>query len=217
MDLIKIYGLRRTGTNYLQWLLKHNFENICLLNDQTHWKHGIPKHYNDVLVLSCFQNTKDYLFSKNMMDTCWGQKAINYILCVKDPYSWYLSICKWNNVDPFPLTKDKLSILYTWNYMMRQYERFYYKEQSVMYVQYEELIKDVEQDLSRVAQCFNLKLNKDIVDYDCDIYSGQSFDREYYLKSKYLKKYSIRDLLLMNDFLDQEYIQRFCYDPKITR
>ena len=38
--LLKIFGLQRSGSNYLQWLLEQNFVATRVLVDETGWKHG---------------------------------------------------------------------------------------------------------------------------------------------------------------------------------
>jgi len=43
MDAIKIYGMRRSGTNYFKWLIEHNFEAIVVAKD----KHNKPYTSND--------------------------------------------------------------------------------------------------------------------------------------------------------------------------
>ena len=40
MKVIKQYGLRRCGTNYLRWLVEHNFKDVIFLENQGGWKHG---------------------------------------------------------------------------------------------------------------------------------------------------------------------------------
>jgi len=42
MIYIKIWGLKRSGTNYLRWLLEENFRDTKVLMDIFGWKHGPP-------------------------------------------------------------------------------------------------------------------------------------------------------------------------------
>ena len=50
MQYIKIFGKERVGTNYLEEILKQNFNNIEVLTNQFGWKHGYPNFTNNDLV-----------------------------------------------------------------------------------------------------------------------------------------------------------------------
>jgi len=59
---IKVYGLKRSGTNYLEYLLEQNGFNVLFDSPETPWKHGPPINFTD-----------------------------KHICIIKDPYAWRVS------------------------------------------------------------------------------------------------------------------------------
>ena len=45
--VLKIYGLQRTKTNYLQKFLELNYDDILVLSNLSGWKHGFVKETID--------------------------------------------------------------------------------------------------------------------------------------------------------------------------
>ena len=68
--VIKVYGLLRTGTNYITQLIDLNYEAFSLSSIEGGWKHG-PCEYDP---------------------------DIKYVFMVKDPYSWVVSLFEWEKI-----------------------------------------------------------------------------------------------------------------------
>jgi len=216
MNFIKIYGLRRTGTNYLQWLLANNFRQLVVLVDAFRWKHGLPSNitpeqrYKFIDTIS----HKDYKLSADLQKFPGAEvlsDEIHYIMCVKDPYSWYISICKWSGLNPFPTDKDKLEKMYLWNYMGERYKKFCCggtNRETRIILRYEDLLSGLTEVLNTLSEITGLRLSTKtkVVDCDNDVYSGQSFEarRKFYIKKEYLCFYSPTDFAAMRDFIDAD-------------
>lgn len=67
-ELVKIFGLQRSGTNWLSFLIKENFNNVETLINTGGWKHG---HYMVPWSL---------------------QKEAHVATIIKNPYSWLVSV-----------------------------------------------------------------------------------------------------------------------------
>jgi len=219
MKIVKIYGLRRTGTNYLQWLLTNNFDRLVVLTDFPKWKHGLPVDFTVNNVKSAIDKNlltdRDYKLSSDLsvlphFNHSYTQEAVRHILCVKDPYSWYLSICKWKNIEPFPLTKDKLEQFFLWNYMGREYRKFvcYPISSRVLIVRYEKLLSDLYHVLRSFEYVLDLECPKTdyYIDNEHNVYDDKPFGkrRHFYVSKKYLDFYSREDFDRIKDFLDKE-------------
>jgi len=80
--MIKIFGLQRTGTNYLQELCKKNFPDKITIVHDFGWKHGpiayTPLHWVEE---SARKKAED--------------KEIDCLVIIKNPYTWIESIKKW--------------------------------------------------------------------------------------------------------------------------
>jgi hypothetical protein len=227
MKIVKIYGLRRTGTNYLQWLLANNFRQLVVLTDSMNWKHGLPTELTKKVVsrLSGSLTNKDYTLSTDLNELSnldLSEDSMAHILCVKDPYSWYQSICKWNGIDPFPLTNNKLEQLFLWNYMGEKYIEFkekYYPRPRTLVVKYEDMLSKPHRMLYGFAYVLGLDLISNpmrptqFVDNVNNVYDGTSFvkRRHFYATKKYLTLYFEKDFAMMRKFLDKKVIKRLGY------
>jgi hypothetical protein len=109
MIFFQQYGARRTGTNYLQALVEHNFNNVLLLST-FHWKHGHRKTQDemirrvypqypdlDVVSLHCYKGIcgkNDEIFSD--LSSAVIDNKMKTIVSVKDPYAWIDSMWRWS-------------------------------------------------------------------------------------------------------------------------
>ena len=65
---IKIYGLQRSGTNWLGFLIQENFKDVRVLVNEGGWKHGY------------------YIIPWSL------KKEVDIISIIKNPYSWLVSV-----------------------------------------------------------------------------------------------------------------------------
>lgn len=109
MIFFQQYGGRRTGTNYLQALVEHNFNDVLLLST-FHWKHGkrktdeemvlrvYPQYPDtDIVSLHCYKGIcgkDDDMF--NDLSNAVINNEMKTIVSVKDPYAWINSMWRWS-------------------------------------------------------------------------------------------------------------------------
>jgi len=110
MKFIKIYGLQRTGTNYMEWICKNNFKDVHVLSESnaTGWKHGSPisvkdidwtgLNWDDPVKIKkgeCKENIAQYLEEtlplKKKIEEADELNDFKYIFVFRDPWSWFAS------------------------------------------------------------------------------------------------------------------------------
>jgi hypothetical protein len=77
MKFIKIYGIQRTGTNYIEWLLNNNFSDchVLLEDNVLGWKHGKVKE-----TIDWSDTNKSYIdYHKKNLNTTFIIKYEDYI------------------------------------------------------------------------------------------------------------------------------------------
>lgn len=215
---VKVYGEMRTGTNYLVALIASNYPNISIYRSGFGWKHGAPRV--DVI--------KNW-YNKNGV-------PLKLILITKDPFSWVWSIIsgalrgilskqhilkdKKNKLKDLDLLTDKRvhkSLVDRWNKRNRVWletiEKFNldtgkYKLITGVHIPYVSLIRNAKQVLkSNLGKFKKPFANISKVVNPGNIVSGQSFNKDYYIKRRfmnslpkdlirYIKKHIDRDLVI---------------------
>ena len=100
MKFLKIYGLQRTGTNCMEWLMRNNFAHLHVFKDGNvlGWKHGRPPEVIDWSGMDWDNQPiipgiiEDYKLSikglEHEIQKAFDSDEILYLICVRDPYSW---------------------------------------------------------------------------------------------------------------------------------
>jgi hypothetical protein len=205
---IKIHGLLRSGTNYLDALLRRNFHVACLAPSEQGWKHGPCEYGTDLL----------------------------YLFVVKDPYAWLVSFRNWERlhrrsqtVEIGAFARDRLTherLRRAWNVgtPVEAWNRSLHGwlalegRPNTLFVRYEDLIRDTEGQLERVRERFGLARRGPRL---ADIHSRAdtwrtpnpraALDRGYYLNEKYLEEFDERALSALRAGLDHRLLARFDY------
>ena len=206
-----LYGLQRSGTNFLESLLKKNYR-IKFLNSNKDRSSPLQKHcrlyskkdiipepqyHNDIIVEnfenfeSLFDVTPDY-----------------YLVISKDPYSWYLSYRNWAKKCNWPEVNHHY--IEEYNLFYGKFLEFSNQTEKIIFVKYIDLLEDSNAVLKQLEARMNLKkniLSRFIRRKSIHVSQSSRFTEErraYYTDEKYLKEYSNEDLQLLNDFLDTE-------------
>ena len=79
-EILKVYGMPRTGTNLLQCLLTINFKAyVCDLGEHhTHylgWKHGVPPSEIILEYIKKYTNEQPYFIFTNRNYDCWSESV----------------------------------------------------------------------------------------------------------------------------------------------
>lgn len=161
MKNILIYGLQRSGTNFLETLLKSNYH-LHVLNYNKNRAHPLQKHfrlYDNKLAIPEAQYSNDLYFNsfKEYEDSLELNKEVDlYLVISKDPYSWYLSYTKWAKRCNWP------DVDY---HYLEEYQQFYSKwlqfskeNDRIVLLNYRNLILDTEIALKKLEDKYQFKL-----------------------------------------------------------
>ena len=213
-----LYGMQRSGTNFIETLLKKNFKVKFLNNNKDRssasQKHARlydekafipePQYYNDIHVKNI--NEFEKLLEVN---------ASYYLVISKDPYSWYLSYkawakkCNWGKVN---------------HHYIEEYHLFYRKfldlateSNRFIFIKYLDLIHNQELELESLANKMNLqkRLKSKLFNPKTKkVAQSKNFSNkklEYYLNADFLEKYSAEELKKINNKLDLKTVEELGY------
>lgn len=108
-----LYGIQRSGTNILETLWNNNFNKKIIVYEDD-YKYPTHKHYR---LYKTYVNYNDFDRDVKAVLKIPQNTKMNYIIMIKEPYSWLVSYkkwaikCKWENV--------------TIEHMMYEYNNFY--------------------------------------------------------------------------------------------
>ncbi len=166
--ILKIYGLPRTGTNALYWLLTLNFKNYtCDLSefgvDYLGWKHGVPPS-EDVIKAIVKQTQEQILFVFTKREYQSWKEAV----LTKHQGTWeFPSRFKsedcffYNTPNGFEVHKD---IEEFYNNKQNVYDEFALKRpETSIIINFEDLQKDQIQVVQKIKDKFDLDLSNNFI------------------------------------------------------
>ena len=202
MKYLKIYGLQRSGTNYLKWLLEQNFD-VFVLQNFLGLKHGRVEFLRD--------NEEIHLDLRFCTLTPEQKKEIRQIevpriAIRKNLYAWMVSFYKYQR---FNWNKNYKKIINAWIEADRHYQQY-----CTVYNYIDLLTKPVSM-LMFSESVFELKRrNKNFI-LSCDRtmprggddhsdswstkYDNKPFGADYYINKLYMKEIPILDKI--NEYL----------------
>lgn len=215
------YGLQRSGTNFLETLLKRKYQ-VHFLNSNKDRNAPIQKHFRlydekDIIPDPQYQND---IFISNFASFESLLKAVpNYYLVIsKDPYSWLLSYEGWAKKCNWPAVSYHYASEY--NLFYGKWLAFSKETERIKFIRYVDLIQDPSKVLGRLEAEMSLKKRflSGLVSNTVKIVSQSSAfsdeKRNYYLNEKYLESYSDEDLREVNALIDPNVISSLGYERK---
>jgi hypothetical protein len=229
MNIIKQYGLERTGTNYIKALLDVNCKDTRVLSNMfglKHEKFKLPNlnTYNpriDKNVITDLSNKEIEEIREKFI-----KEEIFYLVTIKNPYSWVVSYnnCNWINVNHGKLNKNKIiKYIKRWNEVNGDWVESLIKGKSdnTFGFIYEDLIYDPKKIVKEIANKFNIELSKNFKNIEKNMHPGtdvhgsknisnsQFNKKEYYLNQNY-KKEIPKDLIeLIEENMDNNILKSF--------
>jgi hypothetical protein len=215
------YGLQRSGTNFLEVILRRNFH-VHFLNSNKDRSSPLQKHfrlydeknivpepqYRNELVVRSFEH----------FESLFSVRADFYLVISKDPYSWFLSYNHWAQKCHWPDVS---------HHYIEEYNAFYGKllelsaqTDKFIFLRYFDLIKDAAGVLDRLEQRMSLRktfFSRIALSRPEKVSQSSRFTeekRKYYLEEKYLSQYDISTLQLLNSRLSSHVISRLGYQKK---
>ena len=213
------YGLQRSGTNYLETLLKKNYW-VRFLNSNQDRRSPLQKHcrlYKNKQIIPEPQYRNDIVVETfEQFESLFAIVPHYYLIVSKDPYSWYLSYrnwakkCKWPDVTHHYIEE--------YNLFYGTFLKFSSQSNKFVFVRYVDLIKDAGEVMNHLQ--IRMKLKKRLLAHlalrvpgkvsQSDAFTDET--RAYYLNGKYLEEYSAKDIKILNDLLDPQVTSLLGYE-----
>ena len=223
-----VFGLQRSGTNFLEQLLTQNVNQVTIVN---RWKpgDGIWKHAYDLENKPDNGSAVGLKGDKQKADMIGGR--IHAIYIHKHPYSWIQSITN-KHVDikktyPFVIenSEDPNMMLKELNIvklaeMHRDHTAYWLNKvanRKVYHLKYEDLIESEEKTeaiVNDIAEFFNRKLKHKHIRIPDKVSQSNKFteaDREKYKKYR-IETLTYEHIQKINSILNREHLQKQGYD-----
>lgn len=216
---VLLYGLQRSGTNYLEAVLRRDYP-VEFLNDPE--QRASPRHkhfrlYDDKHLIPDPQYHNDLkVTGLTSLERALGSVPDFYIVLSKDPYSWLISYKNWARRVSWPSVD---------HHYIQEYNLFYGKwlelardTSRIVFVRYIDLLRDRAAELKRMEYCLGIKRKFPrnlIPNWLRNINRGREFTgkrRSYYLKERYLDEYDLQELKQVNLLLDRRVVTGLGYE-----
>lgn len=253
--LIKIYGERNTGTNYLENLIRLNLD-VKILRGKTPdliWSLGnatkkmMPNLSREYSIIEIFEDA--YFKISSSHNFGWKHELITpirikeikeyknpiyFIILVKNPYSWLLSLYK------NPYSPEKINInfeqfliepfktlkrenhpdhfenpIILWNEKNKSYIQIK-KSLPAIIIKFEDILPDPKSAIDSISKQFNTKKRfddfKNITESTKEKPKNFSYYQNYYLKEIWKEKLDKKSIDIINKYLDEDLLNYFGYE-----
>lgn len=218
MKYIKIYGAKRTCTNFITWALRNNFLNVDLLVNELGWKHQLCEPVDWSMKNWCDEKGKGKpKISKERLQKLketYEDKKVRYVIVVKNPVSWYLSILRYEGKK-----KKRIDISILQRYIKKYIDWLSFLnsigERGIL-IRYEILLSSFEYTLDSVQKRFDLKrLYDPYIKPEKRFFRAnltkRNFDSSYYTDNKFLDQFDKKDLEVFNKMLPKDLMRGLGY------
>jgi hypothetical protein len=209
-----IKGLERSGTGFITNVLSKNLFNLTVVDDRKHLFLNGTKEVSRLAWESRSEYPNDTI-----------------ILCVKNPYSWYISYFEYWNRDKETrrrLEKHKYfcdrthscGMIKMWNVFYRSHLE---QPNQTFVIKYEDLLLQPKKVIDSISNKFSISKTRNFYNIERYInnYSGRqtnkdgSFSRkEYFLSKKYLEKIGLETINDIEESLDKELLDLLGYSKE---
>ncbi len=214
MKLIKIHGLQRTATNYVQMMLDKNFQDVLVGSNACGSKHG------QVFLANPNMNEEE-LFAKdhipnraNKFIAARKEGNLYFAITMKHPYSWVVSFAKYRSK---PINKRNVTfwINKKYNHLNSHFVDVLEKNPlNTVMLRYEDIVRDYRGMLKKIQKKFEFTPRGKFTDIVNEIrpkrnLSGKKFDKDFYKQHHYMKKLNPNILKLIRKDVSKRVIE-FC-------
>tara|TARA_R110002051_G_scaffold32786_4_gene73978 strand:- start:28955 stop:29770 length:816 start_codon:yes stop_codon:yes gene_type:complete len=203
---IFIHGLERTGTGYCTKLLQENLYNVELID--------VTKHH-------FFNPTSAIGKPPYQKDT----NLVKHVICVKHPYSWFLSYKKYNEVNCGGAVPGVNALTHnpphavcgthveTYNRLYNHWIDKCSNSNLIHIVRYEDLLENPEASIALLSSRFNLHTKGSSFTNPAEYLNnfsrhetdeGKFSRRDYYLKKEYMHDLSPENKDTINKVIDKK-------------
>lgn len=219
---ILLYGLQRSGTNYLETLINLNFPDCNFLNGESrneithkHFrlydnKKMIPEpQFNNNLSFKNFPEFENKLPPNKIPEL--------YIIVSKDPYSWFVSYRNWSKKNNWP--NPDYHYIEEYNLFYGKWMAFDEENKRIIFIQYAEALTNPERVLQKIAHALNLPVREKIKTTK-KVYASRRFTsdkKDAFLHKSYLQKIAPEDFVTINTLLDTGLLSKLGYQIESTQ
>lgn len=209
-NVIKIFGIERSGTNYLQKLLQMNFNDLLVFTNGFGWKHGKPQDPDKwIKSKECLE--KDY-FSFLRKEN----KSIDFIVIIKDPYYWHNSIKKFAKQKyDFHQQFTKYNTLYGAYIDLLENNTPFFKRG--LYMRYEDILKNPGLALEKIQEFYGYESHNGGWFNPVKVFMSPDFGEErkkFYFKPPPLDKSQIHKI---NKMIDDKIFKYYGYKKRLVK
>lgn len=238
--VIKLYGERNTGTNYLSQLLELNLEVTLLPGTIPNWLQPFiprlewPRDMYFSLTFSRNLGWKHRIApSPHELAKFRGAGPVYFLTVTKNPYSWLLSLYRrpYHNYThkgsfeeflqrPWPTVRREghptpfENPVIVWNEKNRSYLNLG-QYASCLNLRYEDLLSDPKETVERIAVHFNISKKSCYFQNVTESTKGDSRTfsqyQEYYIQEKWREKLSPQAIDIINRYVDTQLMSHFGY------
>lgn len=224
MSYVKIYGLKRTGTNYISSLLYNNFKNITIFSNVGGWKHGkiikLPNK-NNLLNTVDGQTKQKHLKKINVTLDLFSQGRVKFVVMIKNPYLWMVSVCRFEFKKQ--TRENVIKFVKMWNDTYANYKK-HIENGDAIFINYEDVLRDLNV-LQILEDKFGLEKKHDKfvniknqmdANSDCNLCgtTGHVFNKKNYYTNNddSIKKYVGNDIInIINEYISEDVLLFYGY------
>lgn len=193
---VKIYGLKRTGTNYVTLLLRRNYRLQVHVN-KGGWKHGLYR-------------------CRELLG-----RPVNALVVVKHPLPWLVSMYRyqsaWNHFGNFVKKEDQIV---AWNVYGAYWQTMQPSDFKVVFIRFDDIVGNPGEACGRVAAELGLerktKKFSNVRNYvkPGEKISTKKFDGSFYTEQRYMRGYRQDLIKFVAERIDPYVLDGFGY-PEI--
>ena len=213
---VLLYGLQRSGTNYLETLMALNYPNCKFINSEqrNHIQHKHFRLYENKQYIPEPQFDNDKQFS-NLFDfeqTLTPSETPDiYLVMSKDPYSWYTSYVGWSKKNNWP--NRHYHYIEEYNLFYGKWMEFAAESNKVLFIRYRDLLLQPQTELHKIATILSLP-QKSNIKTTKKVYASRRFTddkKEAFLNKSFLNKIEPDDFTQINAKLDRKLMEQLGY------
>lgn len=220
-----LYGLQRSGTNFLETTLRKNFK-VEFLNSNRLRSAPIHKHFrfysNKNLIPEPQYKNDVSVESFQEFESLFSSAPERYLVMSKDPYSWFLSYKKWADKCDWPAADHHYAEEY--NAFYKFFAQLSRETDRIIFVRYSDLLTDAEATLTRLAGEADMPRRKlsewSGFNVPRKVSQSGSFDSEkarYYTEREFLNQLSDQEIQEINNTIDLDLMTFLGYEVATAR
>lgn len=229
---LMLYGLPRSGTNYVESLVHENFNGIQFLNE--HYPEALPTHkhfrlYDQKHLVPGPQYANQFFYPDfaafhNHVGQSVRQPELRYLVMVRNPYAWYISYSQWAHKRPiwkrkvidFLRKEANGHFILEWNLFMQKWLQFASEAPDhVKIVRHEDLLFQFDQQMDEIGSFLQLEKARSHWINPDKVGMSRTFDahkKDHLQSGKYLHNIPALHFRTITEMLDKSVMAQLDYE-----